>query len=653
MDAENANSVISQAHHFPHSMRELDVFDIRMYAALAFCLVVFYLFGTVLLGRLKNPFASVGVKLAIGSLCFISLMAVIHSGIRTGMLFYLFFFTVMAVKNRAKPDFSDLKELGIAKILLVIMCFVIFFTEEGWRSDLLVNEEVYVGNADVSYYGSFAHEMYRTGWETSPENQTPEMRGLIYHFGDLWFSGFFSNYFKILPYYSYNVLFRSFAIGTIVLMIFGWCSQLSQRILPIIAISVFSVLATYMELFRHGTDQIALLQMFSCIYAAYGLGSHLIIMLAATAFSIYLIEKNWLLGAAGLLLSPFLNAGLLTVPVVSMSLLLALLVILKKFRIDLAHMERKDGIFLFIISTIPLFYYVLDDRMFSSQGGSIISVEFFYLFVHTTIRVLLSQVMVVPFLVGLLYFLRSKEMAYQRLALVHTVFYLGTLISFGLIFPQIQGNSIQILSMHFQGFLVPVCTVGLWGLIQVKDQRFLRNVSILLLVAVMTQGFRVFISSKGQRSTFDWEWHMPGYANTHKLKLEEWKKMRALLNEETTSIGYFVCDLKSGAGTDYSEFTYLKAILPGAIFFRMSPLPGDTMLSREMLEAYCRNSLGYFAKKNRFRKQDTEEELMEFLRPNYLMLPNDTLRYCIPRQWLKESQEIISTGSYTFFRKQY
>lgn len=629
-------------------MELLNAFDIRIYLAVAASLVVFYSVGSVLVGRLSNPIASVGVKLALGGLAAVSLLAVLHAHQNTGLLFYLLLFIWMGWSNRLKPDFTDLKEAGLLSIVVLVGLAFAMLSIEAYRSNLMVDGQIYVGNSDVSFYSSYGHSMYHMGFETNPENRTPEMRGAVYHFGDLWFSGMYSNLFKVLPYYAYNVLFRSFGMFAVLVTMFGWCQQLTRKTAIAALVAVLTLGAVYMELFPLPLPNISLLELFSSVYPMYGLGSHLIVGLAAIPFAKYLEEKNWMIGTAGLLLIPFLNVGMLLVPILAILMIGGVYLLVRIRGKKWLEMEWKELVILLIVSVIPMAYYVLQGRLDSGEGN-VLSLSFIYLVIHTAIRAIISQGMVIPYLFGLLFFWKNPLLGTKKLALIQTAFFGATIVAFAAIFPQIQGNSIQILSMHFQGFLAPIGMLGLAAMIFYSEGKAFKWMAIVFFVVVTAQIARVCISSSAYRAAFDWESYIPGYQKDYSVEVDEWQSLHAKLGSETTTFGYFICDSTASGGTHYNEFTYLKSILPGAVFQRINPLPKDTTLSREMQGYYYRTSLGYFTKKHMDNFGLAETEHMNFLKPNYLILPKARPIYCIPDRYLEQVALVGETEKFEIY----
>lgn len=629
-------------------METLDAFGPLNYLAYSASLLVFYLIGSVLFGRLKNPIASIGAKLAVGGLAVVSLLAAFHAHQNTGLVFYVMLFILMGFRNRFNPDFTDIKDAGIVPLLTMAGLAISMLTLEGYRANLLIDGQIYVGNSDVSFYASYGHNMYGLGYETNPENRTPEMRGAVYHFGDLWFSGLFSNYFNVLPYYAYHVIFRTYGMYSLLLLVFGWSKELTGKNWVSILIAAVTLVAVYIELFNLPQTGMSLLQLFSSVYPMYGLGSHLVVALAAIPLSKYIEEKDWIIGTCGLLLVPFLNAGLLLVPVVAMSILVLAMVLktaVKNVRVDMSWRELA---MLFAISAVPFAYYVLQHRL---DGGeeNVLSVKFIYLVAHTSIRAIISQGMVIPYLFGFLFFWRSGRQELNRLAMIHAAFFIATVMGFAAIFPQIQGNSVQILSMQFQAFIAPIGILGLAGIIYCSETKWMKRIATAMLLLIFFQNARVAVRSSGFRAVFDWESYIPGYKAKYTVELDDWNALYQKLKPGHTTFGYFICDTSVSAGSHYNEFTYLKSILPGAVFQRMNPLPRDTTFSREMQGYYYRTSLGYFTKKHPSDFDEAEEEHMAFLEPQYILVPKQDPRYCLPGRYASRAKKIDETEKFMIY----
>ncbi|MCF8275495.1 MAG: hypothetical protein K9J17_02080 [Flavobacteriales bacterium] len=628
-------------------MSAISPFSIEIYGALSFSLVAFYFLGSILAGGAENPIESIGIKLSIGALFFISMVATIHAGLGTGMVFFFLLFIIFGFSNRFRPDFSDLIELGLPKMGLIILVFFVLTSIESWRSNLVSGENIYIGNSDVSYYGANGHLLFVQGVETFPENLSPNIKPNIYHYGDLWFSGFYSYYFNVLPYYAYNVLFRSLCIGFIFLSVFGWIQQNSKRLLPLVgSLVVFG--SVYLEIFPINWPDSDIFQLFSSLYPMYGLGSHMIVALAGIAFAKFGLEKNWVLGTIGLLFLPFLNGGLLITPILMMMCFCVLVFTVWLFRKEFTYCRISELILLTLTSFLPLIYYKLGGRM-DPPGSSLFSGESVYLMVHTMVRLLLSQFMVIPFLFGALFFWNKRTVAHDRFLLLQFSLYVGALTSFAIIFPQVRGNSIQIVSIHFQGFLVPLGIVGLMGLATTTNIFWQKWCAILSLSLILFQSARVWVSTEGIRATFDWESYLPGYKKTHLLSQSEWRTLSEIWDKSENRIGYFIDSKTEGDLIRYTRFNHYKGIFPGTIFLRMNTVASDFTMSKEETGYFKRTGLGYFSDRSSGDEALTSEEFMEFLEPDFLMVAKNG-QSILPEEFQMSFTNEIETESFIVYR---
>jgi hypothetical protein len=609
---------------------------------------LFYLIGAMLISKVEEPFLSIGLRIALGALCSISVFAIVAAGKNTGMIFYAMLFIWMFWQNKTRFEYTDITYARKRELAFFILLGLVIFLLEAIRSDLRITEGLYVGNQDASFYASYAHAMFGSGIEGTSENVSPEYNGTIYHFGDLWFSSLYSNISSILPYYSYMILYRSLAVFAFSLMIIGWVRRYTGKYFLGI-FSVFMALgAIYLELIPVPLPDLDLFNLFMCYYPIYGAGPYLIVGLAGLIFCVLIVEKNWMLGTVGLLFIALLNGGLIIASAITGGLILISLVGYKIYKRESISSALSKGIPLFIAGIIPFVYYGLDNR-FESSGANLFSLEYVYVVVHTFIRACISQVFILPYLLGLLFFWRNSQNG-RKLVLVQGSYLLATMLSLAIIFPLVQGNSAQIPSIHFTGILAPICIVGLMSMLVSLNNGKTKIFVAIIIVAIAYQATRIVVLSDYYLVTYDWKLHVSGYKEKATIPATEWTKMRGLLNnKETTRFGYFVCDTLFKGSVHYNEFTFLKSVLPGAVFHRMNALPRDTMLSREMKNAYYRTSLGYFVKQHGFDFEKVEEEHMNYLHPDYLFLPKGKDKYCVSSKWTHNAEPILETTNYLFY----
>jgi len=625
-------------------LEELNPFGWPVILAVVASFPLFYLVGSVFLDRLENSILSVAVRTTIGLLAIVSTVAVVRAGMGTGMVFYLALLIWMATQTTKRFDFSDIKELSWQKLVAISSLVFIVFVLEATRSNLVDEANVYVGNSDVSFYGANGHLLFLQGVEAFPENTSPEMNGMIYHFGDLWVSGMYSNIFQILPYYAYNIVYRTMCIVLIMLMMFGWINQVSNRYSLAFIGACLSVTAVYVDLFPIPWPEISLFQLFPCNFPSYGAGAYLIVGLVGIAFAAISYYDKRLLGAMGLLLLPFINAGLAVGAFAAGGFYLVLNFFRAMRSGNWQDLEFRNSLILFVIGGIPILYFLIDGRL-DTGGGETLSVAFAYLFTHTLVRLILSQLFVIPFLLGVCYY-AFKDNPKKHFYRFQLAFYLGVIVSMAFVFSKMQGNSVQITSIHFTAVMAPISLIALFSLFAHPKLRF---VAFICLLGITAQAIRIGVSSNGYRIVYDWGAYSHSYKEEHSTSIEEWKKARSILNKRVNKVGYFICDTTASGGIRYNEFTKLKGIFPGTVFYRLNPLPSDARQSIEELGYYKDSGLGYFAYKNKFKQEETTNEFMEFLKPEFILQPKLEQKYCLPNRFEQVFSKIEETEHMIFY----
>lgn len=606
-------------------MAELDPYSFPIILSALASLVVFYLVGAFITQRLCNCIKSIGVRMSIGCLAIISVFAIAHADTGTGMIFYLLLLAFMVKQNWGRPDFSDAKELGIKGVTAIILFGLGVTLLEAYRSNLIEGAMVFVGNADVSYYSSFAHNLYLLGIESNAENISPEIRGDVYHFGDLWLSGLYSYLLGVLPYYSYSILYRALTIVMISLMTFGWIKEVDGHWLMGILGVGLTMGAVYVIPFQVALPDVSLLEFITCVYPLYGAHAYFIVGVVGLAFSILMFEGKFTIGAIGIMLMTFISSGFILATAGAALLILAGYLIFKVFKLKIEIPSGPEVALIIISGFVGAIYFKLDGRL-DEPTMNVLSGEFIYLFIHTIIRLVLSQIFVIPFLVGILYFLNRKSNYWLAVGFQMTI-YAGILGSLAFIFPQIQGNSTQISALHFTAMLAPIGIVGLIGLASRKSApKWLCGLTWVSIVLITIQATRIAVATNWYEVTFQWT-HMDSYEEKSSVLIEDWNVLNERFSKVENRIGYFARPSQKALGVHYNAFTYLKGILPGTTFYRMNPLPSDTALSTEMLGYYYRTGLGHFARNNGFNPERTTSAYLEFLQPEAIIVPAGSAYY--------------------------
>lgn len=628
---------------------DLNPFNWLIYGAIFISLIVFYLLGQSIFSRLSNPFLSIGARMTIGMLFTVSVLATIYTRGESGMVFYLALFVVMALRRRAKPDFEDVKQLSSGRIVSLVLLIAALVTVESYRGNVIQDGGVYVGNSDIAHYASYGHAMFTNGIETSAETTTPTRTPSLYHFGDLWFSGIYSYFLGIIPYYAYILVVRNLMLIMIMLMVYGWARELKVgRLLSGVACFIF-LFAVYLEFFNLDLGETSLLQLFTFYYPAYCNPSHMIIALGAIPFFLLRTKGNESLAIIGLWLLPFLNGGILVVPIVAS-------ISYSVYHFGRALKDRSletrtvlNHMAYLLVAITPLLYYKLTGRMFDSSGVEI-SGHQLYLSVHTAIRALISYVFILPYLFGLWYFARIQDNNSKDIFVLSVAILIGTWVSFSVIFPIIQGNSVKILSLHFTGILVPIMAIGLVGLVQFGVGR-IRVIASLSVLLILIQTIRVAANTNVYALTFDWGVYIDSYRNQTIIPSDSYDKLRVGFSEAGGNIGYYRFNKeREYGGVHYTRFTPLKAVFPGTVFYRMNVSEKDTMCSEEQLEYFKLTSLGYFAFQNDFDSSKVSDEMLEYLKPQLIIRPKGG-DYVFPLTLSETYKDSIDLGDYVIYKK--
>lgn len=630
-------------------MAELNPFSLPIILAPILSMIAFYVAGGLALPRLSNAIMSIGVRMSIGCLVVISSCAVIYAGLGTGLIFYLVLLLYMVKQNWGGFDFSDLSDIGIKGIsILVLFVFCITFME-AYRSDLIDGAAVFVGNADVSYYASFGHSLYVLGVESNAENLSPGLRGDVYHFGDLWLSGLYSYVAGITPYYAYTVVYRSITIVLISIMVFGWVRKVKGHWLLGLLSCFLAMGSVYIMPINVSLPEVSLLEFITCRYPIYGAHAYFIVAVVGLAFSILMFEGKFTVGAVGVMLLPFVSSGFLLATAGAALLVIPAYFILKWLDVKAKTPTGLETLLIVASGFVGIIYFKLDGRL-DDPTMNLLSGEFIYLFVHTLIRLLLSQLFVIPFLIGFWYFLRNKPEHSMATGFQFLIF-AGILGSLAFIFPQIQGNSTQITSIHFTSLIAPIAVIGLVALTKSSgtNPKWLSGLAWAALALITFEAVQIAMVTEGYSGTFKWT-HLEGYQEESSLPVEDCKVLRHRFSKEENRIGYFAHPSEKAQGVHYNAFTYLKGILPGTTFNRMNPLPSDTTLSTEMLGYYYRTGLGHFARKNAFDQEATISEYLEYLQPDAIIVPSGNAYY-FPSGLATMFPNKTSTESFTIYEK--
>ena len=627
----------------------LNPLSINILVALPVSLVVFYLLGSLFTPKIKGAVLSVMTKLGMGSLVFVTVNAVVHAGFGTMLIVFLPIMPVFFLK-RDKDWFEDVRSLEKQHVLVLLLVLVSAFLAEALRSDIREAEGIYVGNSDVSYYSSFGHFLYQYGEEAVPMAIYPGSAGIFYHFGDMWYSGFFSTYVDVLPYYAYNVLYRGTMVFLYFGLLFGLVLKLTDKTWLAVLSAVFALTTVNVNFYLIDSESISLLKTFMTSTPVYGSGPYLMPGMVFFLFMVFIFQGHFWLGSLGIAMVSIVNPALAT----SIPMAVAFMILVK---VAFGMIKWEDPIplsylqlgLLFLAACLVYIYSKIDGRM-EQLPDHLKTLGYLYLVVHTLIRYLISTIYVVPFFVGLWFYLRNTETKFVFwwcLAL-----YLGVMASFAIIFPWLQSNSIQIMMLHFAGMFGPVAGLGLIFWLHDKDASSgLKSLAAFMLVlAVASSAYMAYIS-EGYKRLYDWS-ELEGHYDGSSMSYSEYENIKAYVDEHGDRLGFYMVNdsVIPGGNTWYHVFTGWQGTMPGLSMYRLNPIVDDTVASTYMRLRYLKTSLAHYSKGH--EGGIVNRKMLEFVDPPGIFVPeNDTL-YGIPEELKAEFPHRISFGKYGIHSKE-
>jgi hypothetical protein len=626
---------------------ELDPFSIQNYLQILISIPIFYFFGLFIVSRRENNLLSVALRVAIGCIFFISILATIYSSGNTGFLFYLVLLVFLMLKRRFSIDIQDVKGLGLKPVLVFFTISIALISVEALRADVRMEEGVYVGNSDVAHYASYGISMFRNGLEANPEKITPLRNPVLYHFGDIWLAGAYAYFFKTLPYYSYMLIGRVVMILVTGLLLFAWVKAMTNNTVISLITALLFLFAVYFDL-PAIPGQLDIFKGFTFKYPAFCNPSHLIVALGMLTF-IILMETDPLEGITGVWFTPFFNAGIVLAPPVAAVVFFVLSVI----RIIWAGQKLSQNVLVFhgfsvLFSLVPLVFHKLTGR-FVSGAEMALDVSQLYVSFHTLVRAVLSYAYISPFLVGLIFFAKGRIKFQNDIFYLALSFAVGILVSFSIIFPLVQGNSVKILSIHFTALLAPIGLVGLSNMVRSFGVG-MKALAVTCLILISGQTVRVWAASQGFALLYDWSTYLPDYQHQTMVSNEDYEFLHDHLGTNS-NVGYFRHEEDGNfGGVQYSEFTHLKGLFSGVVFFRMNASAKDTLISAEQLGYYKQTALGYFSVKNEFDSVRVSNDMLEFIRPSVILRPVNDL-YVFPNSLKDTYPKVFRNESYYVYEK--
>lgn len=630
-------------------MEEFSPYELKHYALLVGSLALFYLLGSPFY-RSDVVHKDVAVRLGLGAIVFVVLNAVAHAGLGSMMILLIPFFIALGwnrFKNDPSPSMNPprLKE-QILSLLIIGVIGVAVLSLEASRFDLRDGtEHIYVGNTDISFYSAHGQMMYYFGKETLATSVGEHTQKVLYHFSDLWLSGFYSKYFDVVPYYAYGLLYRSAVITILLALFFALFHEYVHWPLAVLG-TLLSLLGNNAVLYLIPTFGVDLLSPLSTNWPIYAESSYL---LPSVAFvlSLLLIRGNRTtnFGLLGLMLLGVVHSSFVVPSFIFAFLAASVLWVFPGLigRKNTSESKRW-GLILLAAGTAPYLYVVLDQRGFPLEIDSIKNI--IYLSAHTAIRVMLTVVLLFPILAGVAYSILKSETANPARSAV--AYFLAGAIGFCLLFAIFQSsNTIKLFTAIYFVVLFPVGVLGLLAMIR-STRPTLKWVSAVFLLALGIETCWSLNVSHGHELIYSWEQN-EGYRETHTYPLSEVQNVHKLLTGKLA--GFIVCDESNyqGGMIRYNEFIGLSSLIPQSFVFRINAMDGELGGTKEG-RAWVKKSAPFEYQERFATPLLATESYLDWLSPDFLLSSIEST-YCIPDEIaITEQVKELQFNGYRFWR---
>lgn len=604
-------------------------FNYTVIACYGISLVAFYLLGAVFF-KDHQTFRETGIRLGIGTLAFVVLNAIVHAGLGSGLIVFTPFL-ILLLNNRltsTEPGRSvPIKSRGYRFVTLLFVAAAVYGFES-YRMDLRINEtEIYVGNTDISFYSGHGQMMYRFCEETLASSVSSKPEKVLYHFSDLWFSGFYSHYFEITPYYAYGLLYRSLLLTAVIFLLLSLMKQRVGWLMTFLLTSI-TLLLTNSPIAHVSLSDMDILKPFSSNWPLYAESSYLMPMLVVALTLHFLSIKQLVYPAfTGLFLLGAVHSSFI-VPTFIASLLLLIIILLRQVWPNVPKLLPDftlSKILLLSLFGVGSYLYALwDGRSFPLPIESITQVG--YLSIHTSIRVLLTLACMLPIVISIIYFFRQSEFNRHMLLLL---VYLSGVIGFIILFAIFQSsNSTKLFTAINSVILFPLLALGAAKMVS-SEKRSLVNlgrVAVVVLTLFLLLGTR---SSNLYQLVYSWE-TIPGYVEQHTFQRSEVEVLRKEMKGSLA--GFAICDELnySGGLIRYNEFIDISSLIPNFFVFRLNALEKDFRATKEGLSWVKKSAPAQFWTENTIINQEGVRNYAKFLQLEYLIFEDK--HFCGPNQ---------------------
>jgi len=588
-----------------------------IFVAVLLSLPCFYLLGALFTPQLSTPWRNISARAAMGALVFTFLMAVVHAGFYTLLLP---FGIVLFISFQPKPKelFGYIKAIRLKHWAAALGCIICVLLFEMTINDIRIGDEIFIGNWDYANSGGFGFEYCITKTEGSRFIFDYKNNRAFHHFADHWLAGFYSQYLKMLPYYSYIIIYR--AIGEILLMglFVSWAMPLvnNKKWVALIAALVMPLVTglQHLPFFDVLEKSIGFAV---CNDTLWNCAPYFLLAIAVLLFSLWIAEGFFMAGMAGLLLLPVIHPGAMLMGPIAV----VFLMLLKHF--------VKPGFPLFnsplllLVSVLPYLYAVIDGRMYSPDAAKIISGGFLYEVMQTILRLLLSVVALAPFIWGV--WLLSKRTS-TMLFWIHAGLFLGMVGSYAVVYNLLKGDSEQLFILYVTAILIPAGFIGIVAgcFAAIKWQRTISVIAIATCILSTAFNLEYYKNGNTVKQTlrnmlgYDEEW-----MTKSKMTAREAQQLIEKLNRDELTD---VC-IALNPDYDYHEngfmihHSFLRGIIAGAEFHRINMLPVDTQFVDDMprYAFFKRSNLNHCYLNNK-SGTGVAQCMVNIIQPKYILL---------------------------------
>jgi hypothetical protein len=548
-------------------------------------LFVATLFGSYLLGWLfyqpASGIDSLAMRLSLGHIALLVLLAVSYSGIGTMTILLVPLFMFFAYE-RFNPTSTELNvevaQTAKYEYVGLVVFAGIFFLLDAIRMDIRLTEGLlYIGNTDISYYGSTGRMMFEMGEETLPSSVGATTNKMVYHFGDMWSSGFYSYFFDVVPYYAYGILYRSVCTTILFTLFFSFFRKTSGFSVSIL-LSLLALFANHSLLGYFPSFGVDLLSPFFTSWPIYAESSYLILGIAVLVFIKFFQSGKHIEGIIGLLLTAGLHSVFIVPSFIFSVLYVGVRVVFPKMLATTGAPATWLQVGLIAVAGFASYsFVVLDGRSLSMPIET--SVDLLYLTAHTFARTALTISLLAPFVAGMIYLLTQDR--FRLMTTVATGYSVAGIAGFCLLYAVFQSqNTVKLLNAILSVVLFPI---GIFGLVTLINQergwkRFIGRVSLSLIVFSTALG-------SFQTSYFEpiYSWaNVSGHQEQWTLKTDDVLKLNQVLTKGVYA-GYAICDEDVFAGDliRYNSFVGINGLLNGGHIFRVNAIESDTVTTVE------------------------------------------------------------------------